>query len=149
MSNHDSTSVKCCQSSPIPRNQTGHQTTILHLFVVVVRKCPETYCIPRAANRVRGAIQPHKFTCGSALAAANAATWGPRLQSLGHGLRHHTHLAAGLKQHRLYTVHNAAQDLRNLTPQSRGRLRVTPRGLSDVVPQDSTTQHFGLFIPRH
>ena len=73
---------------------------------------PGSNCISHAPDNVRGAMQPHKFTCGSALATAKAATRGPRELLPGHGLRHLTHLAAGPKQHGLYTVHHAAQGLK-------------------------------------
>ena len=57
-----------------------------------------------AANGVRGVIQPHKFTCGSAQAAADAAARGPGKPPLEHGHRIHPHLAAGLAE---WTTHNS------------------------------------------
>ena len=42
------------------------------------------------------------------------ATGGPGSQAPGHGHQHHPHLAAGLRQHCLYTVHHAARGLQFL-----------------------------------
>ena len=42
-------------------------------------------------------MQPHKFTCRSALTAAVATARGPGEPLPGHGHRHLTHLAAGLR----------------------------------------------------
>ena len=54
---------------------------------------PGSNCIPRAAVRDRGVMQPRKFTCRSAL-----ETRGPGEPLPGHGHRHLTHLAAGLRR---------------------------------------------------
>ena len=105
------------------------------LHTVRCEQSPRSYAAPQIHMRVG--------PCNS-----NAETRGPREPLPGHGLRHLPHLAAGLRQCWLYTVHNTARGLLFLHPQSRGPLRVTPRGLSEAVPQASTTQHFGLFIPR-
>ncbi len=74
-----------------------------------------------------------------------AATRGPRKPLPGHGHRLHPHLAAGLR-----LGGNATQP-RTLVPAPSVKRTPsrTPEGLSEAVPQASTTQHFGLSIPRH
>ena len=67
---------------------------------------PGSYCIPRAANRVRGGMQPHKFTCGSALAAATLKQGAPgsHSQDTASGTSPTWPLASGSVDCTLYTT---------------------------------------------
>ena len=66
---------------------------------------------PALRTESEEAVRPHKFTCRSALTAADAAARGPREPLPGHGHRHLSHSAAGLRQRGLYTVQHAARGL--------------------------------------
>ena len=52
---------------------------------------------PALRTESEEAVRPHKFTCRSALTAADAAARGPRKPLPGHGHRHLPHSAAGLR----------------------------------------------------
>ena len=114
------------------------------LFFFLLPGRPEGHRIPRAANRVRGVMQPHKFSCGSALAAASATHKGPQEATPG------TRPPATPTLGRRPQLNGQPTAARTLVPARsvKSTPLSNPEGPRRGCAAGQHTQHFGLFVPR-